>query len=164
MNGAINLRDTPDTLSAVVEEGLHTLTIKSKEKRTASTGSTMITMDYTLDQDESKSLRFDNTVLLTANGSGNRMGLVKIKRILKAIGYNDDQVNSVNSVDIIVKLLKLGSTFQAKLNKNEKGYLELKDINSIESVVTKAPKPKPVQTPEAEETSFIDELLISEDM
>lgn len=133
MNNTFTFDDLPEATN--IEPGEHTLKILSLEEVTAQSGTLMYQFSYEIVGTDAK-INYDNCALVKNDGTKVALGAKKLKNILKAIGVTPQSFTAKT----LLPLVK-GKMFKAKIRKNDRGYWELNDIDSI----------KPM--PSAEETA-----------
>lgn len=124
----LNFDNIPDTLQTKSEPGIYTLVVKeSKIVKATKSGSMMIQNNY-VSEDGNTKVNYDNCPYMDKDGNLINYGLVKLKKICKAIG-----VELKGNIDpMIIPPLLIGKKFAVKLDLDDKGkYLEIKDIDSI---------------------------------
>ena len=123
MNNTFTFDDLPEAIS--VEPGGHTLKILSLEEVTAQSGTLMYQFTHEVVGTEVK-INYDNCALVKSDGTKVALGAKKLKNILKAVGVTPQSFTAKT----LLPLVK-GKMFKAKIQKNDRGYWTLNDIDSI---------------------------------
>ena len=125
--------ELPAESKSGVSEGEHILTIQDVKEIWASTGTYMYQFTYQIDETQFQ-LKMDNCPLESSDGQKIDFGRNKLKRILDATNVKPKEF-SIRTI----KPLLVNKKFKAVLTKNEKGYLELRDISTIKGIEQEAP-------------------------